>query len=73
MPAPDGIATDPAGNVFVTVGTAVVIVNPDGKKIGELKIPKASGTNLCFGGVDGKTLYVTTNAALYAFEPKAAE
>jgi len=71
--APDGIAVDPAGNVFVTVGVVVVIVNPDGKKITELKIPKGSGTNLCFGGADGKTLYVTTNNALYAFEPKAAE
>jgi hypothetical protein len=69
---PDGLAVDPAGNVYVTVGGAVAIVNPQGKKIAELKIPKGSGTNLCLGGADGKTLFVTTNAALYAFDPKVS-
>lgn len=37
----------------------------------KLKIPKGSGTNLGFGGIEGRTLYVTTSSALYAFEPKA--
>lgn len=69
--APDGIAVDPAGSVFVTVGNSVAIVNPEGKKIGELKIPKGSGTKLGFGGAEGRTLFLTTSSALYAFEPKA--
>jgi hypothetical protein len=69
---PDGVLVDPAGNVYVTVGGSVAIVNPQGKKIGEVKIPKGSGTNLCLGGADGKTLFVTTNNALYAFDPKVS-
>ena len=67
---PDGIAAAPDGHVYATAGAAVVVLSPEGKKVGEVKIPKGSGTNLCFGGADGKTLFVTTNAALYAAEPK---
>ncbi len=67
---PDGIAAAPDGHVYATAGAAVVVLSPEGKKVGEVKIPKGSGTNLCFGGADGKTLYVTTNAALYVAEPK---
>ena len=29
-------------------------------------IPKDSGTNISFGGIDGCMMYVTTNKALYA-------
>jgi gluconolactonase len=67
---PDGIAVAPDGLVYATAGAVVVILSADGKKVCEVKIPKGSGTNLCFGGADGKTLYVTTNTALYAAEPK---
>jgi gluconolactonase len=63
---PDGIAVDRDGNVYVTVGGAVLVFAPDGTKRGSLKIPKGSGTNLAFGDPDMKTLYVTTNEALYS-------
>jgi sugar lactone lactonase YvrE len=38
--------------------------------VGEVKIPKRSGTNLCFEGPEGKSLDVTTNTSLYVAEPK---
>lgn len=38
----------------------------DGKEVSKVAIPKDSGTNISFGGIDGRMLYVTTNKALYA-------
>jgi len=42
---------DCAGNVYTSSGS---IINPAGTQIGTF----AGGTNLAFGGADGKTLYV---------------
>ncbi|HEX8913811.1 MAG TPA: SMP-30/gluconolactonase/LRE family protein [Humisphaera sp.] len=62
---PDGIVVAADGTVCFTAGGEVVAFNADGKKVGSVKIPKGSGTNLCFGGPEGRTLYVTTNNAVY--------
>lgn len=64
--APDGIAVDKSGNVFFTAGGKIHVFAPGGRRWGTIKIPKGSGTNLTFGGPDGRTLYVTTWNALYA-------
>ena len=68
--APDGIATDRSGNIYFTAGNTVHIYTPFAKPLGEIKIPRGSGTNLCFGGKDrfAKTLFVTTREAIYAIE-----
>jgi gluconolactonase len=47
----DGLAMDCASNVYLSVGS---IRNPDGQEIGTF----SGGTNLAFGGSDGKTLLV---------------
>jgi gluconolactonase len=62
---PDGIAVDQKGNVYATALSVVVVLSPEGKQLGNVKIPKGSGSNLAFGGPDLKTLYVTTHNALY--------
>jgi sugar lactone lactonase YvrE len=63
---PDGIIIAPDGSVCFTAGSEVLAYSPEGKKLATVKIPKGSGTNLCFGGEDGGTLFVTTNNAVYA-------
>lgn len=63
---PDGIAVAQNGNVYVVLHKAakVVVLRPDGAPSWEVLFPEGTGpTNLCFGGSDLKTLYVTVAGA----------
>ena len=57
----DGMRCDVDGNLYVTrhgKGT-VVKMSPAGEVLREVDVLGKSPTNLCFGGVDGRTVYVT--------------
>jgi len=57
----DGMRCDVDGNLYITrhgKGT-VVKMQPDGKILVEVDVLGKSPTNLCFGGPDGRTVYVT--------------
>lgn len=57
----DGMRCDVDGNLYVTrygKGT-VVKLSPDGKIFEEIDVLGARPSNLCFGGPDGRTVYVT--------------
>jgi len=57
----DGMRCDVKGTLYITrhgKGT-VVIMNPDGVEIREVDVLGGQPTNLCFGGPDGRTVYVT--------------
>jgi gluconolactonase len=62
---PDGIRVDAAGRVWSSAGDGVQIFAPDGKLIGKILVPEAPA-NLCFGGPDGKTLFITARKGLYS-------
>ena len=62
---PDGIRVDREGRVWSSAGDGVHIFAPDGKRLGKILTPEAPA-NLCFGGVDGKTLFITARKSLYA-------
>jgi gluconolactonase len=62
--APDGIRCDPAGNLFASAGDGVQIFNPAGERLGKILVPETPA-NLCFGGADGKDLYMTAQTTLY--------
>jgi len=59
----DGLTTDSRGNVYIT-GDGLDVFSPSGEKIGHIEVPDKP-TNVCFGGVDGKTLFITTRPAVY--------
>jgi len=63
--APDGIRVDTAGRVWTSSGDGVQIFGADGKLIGRILLPEAAA-NLCFGGADGRTLFMTARTSLYA-------
>ena len=66
---PDGIRCDTSGRVWSTSGNGVDVFAPDGSLIAKINLP-AAGANLCFGGKDGTTLFVTAREGLYAVETK---
>jgi gluconolactonase len=63
-PQTDGIKTDEKGNVYLTTIMGVQIFNPQGEYVGNIHFPLMP-VNCCFGGEDGKTLYVNCNNRVY--------
>ena len=63
--SPDGIRCDVHGNVWSSAGDGVRIYAPDGTWLGSVLTPEGAA-NLCFGGADGKTLFITARTSLYA-------
>ena len=57
----DGMRSDVAGNLYVTrFGKGMIAkVSPDGKILAEIQVSGSRPSNVCFGGPDGRTLYVT--------------
>ena len=55
---PDGLRVTPDGTIFATAPGGVLVMNPDGKRLGRIR----TGTPIanCAFGDDGRTLYMTS-------------
>ncbi len=62
---PDGIRCDQAGRIFSSAGDGVHVYRADGTLIGTINVPETP-TNVCFGGADGQTLFITAQTSLYS-------
>jgi sugar lactone lactonase YvrE len=67
----DGMRCDVKGNLYISrhgKGT-VVVMTPEGEILREIDVLGKKPSNLCFGGPDGKTVYVTEvdNTSLVEF------
>jgi gluconolactonase len=62
--APDGMAVDDGGNLYVT-SSQVVVLKPDGTRWGTIQTP-GQPRNCTFGGADRKTLYITGGQNLWS-------
>ncbi|MCC9602321.1 SMP-30/gluconolactonase/LRE family protein [Stieleria sp. JC731] len=60
----DGITLDVEGNVYITTDLGIQIYSPEGKLVGLVSIPQKPA-NVCFGGEDWKTMFVTARTGLY--------
>jgi gluconolactonase len=60
----DGMTRDENGNLYLT-NESVWIYSPDGKLLEEIKVPEGAA-NVCFGGKDRKTLFITARKGLYS-------
>ena len=66
---PDGLKVDTAGRIYASSADGVQVFAPYGELLGELRLP---GTvNFCFGGPGGRTLFLTTDTAVWAAELNA--
>ena len=56
----DGMKCDAEGNLFATGPGGVCVIAPDGTPLGRFLTGDRTA-NLCFGGEDGRTLFVCVN------------
>jgi gluconolactonase len=61
---PDGFRVDELGNVWTSSLDSVQVFSPDGVALARVPVPEKVG-NVCFGGSDGRTLYVCASTSLY--------
>lgn len=67
----DGMTLDSQGNVYLT-NTAVKVYSPAGRLIETIEVPEHP-TNVCFGGKDGKTLYITAQTSVYSVQMEVSK
>ena len=60
----DGVDVDVNGNIYAGCGDGVHIFSPTGLLLGKIFAPSAI-SNFTFGGEDGRTLFMTSEHALY--------
>ncbi len=61
----DGMTIDSEGNIYLT-GKGVTVFDPSGKQIEHIEVPESWTANVCFGGKDRQTLFITASKGLYA-------
>ena len=61
----DGMTIDDRGNIYLT-GDGVTVFDPAGDKISHIDVPESWTANVCFGGKDRHTLFITASKGLYA-------
>jgi gluconolactonase len=63
----DGMTLDNKGNIYIT-GQGVTVYNKNGIKIGHIPVPGEWTANVCFGGKDRKTLFITAKESVYTIK-----
>ena len=69
---PDGFRVDEDGNVWTSSRDSVQVFDPVGTPIARIPVPETIA-NLCFGGDDGSTLYITATTSLYRIRTTARD
>jgi gluconolactonase len=67
----DGMTIDADGNVYLT-GKGVIVFDRAGKKVEQIAVPEPWTANVCFGGKDRKTLFITASKGLYGLQMRVA-
>lgn len=68
-PGSDGMTIDDQGNVYIT-GQGVTVFDPSGQKIEHIDVAENWTGNICFGGKDRQTLFITASKGIYGLRMK---
>jgi gluconolactonase len=63
----DGMTIDEENNLYLT-GRGVTVFNKQGQKIEHIAIDEPWTANVCFGGADRRTLFITASKGLYSIQ-----
>ena len=61
----DGMTLDAEGNVYLT-GHGVTVFDKTGQQIEHIDVPERWSANVCIGGKDRRTLFITASQCLYS-------
>jgi gluconolactonase len=64
---PDGMRLDSAGNIYVGALDGVQVMNPAGRLIGKIRMPKQTA-NLTFGGKSNNILFICSSDSIWAIK-----
>ncbi len=67
----DGMTIDTNGNIYLT-GKGVTVFNPEGEQIAHIPVEAGWTANVCFGGKDMNTLFITASEYLYSIKMNVA-
>jgi gluconolactonase len=63
----DGLTIDNKGNIYLT-GKGVTVFDPAGEQIEHIDVPEKWTANVCFGGKDRHTLFITASEGFYGLQ-----
>lgn len=63
----DGMSIDALGNIYLT-GNGVTVFNKQGDQIAHIDIKEPWTSNVCFGGKNFKTLFITASKTVYTLK-----
>jgi gluconolactonase len=65
----DGMTMDDQENLYLS-GHGVLVFDKSGKRIDHLAVDESWVGNVCFGGQDGRTLFITASKSLYSLKTR---
>ena len=65
----DGMTIDNKGNIYLT-GKGVSVFDANGQKIEQIDVPEPWTANVCFGGKNRQTLFITASKNFYGLRMK---
>jgi gluconolactonase len=65
----DGMTIDDEGNLYLT-GKGVTVFDQTGRQIDHIDVDEKWSGNVCFGGKDRRTLFITASTSLYSIKTR---